>query len=225
MKCPHCLVEFHDNVGQIQIGNDIEGNYEIKSRTCPSCKKLVLHLTNYQLENKMLNQGGRMVNRQIRTEISERLIRPKIANRPPCPPEVPQKFSTDYIEACHVIDDSPKASAALSRRCLQNIIREQLSIKKKDLYQEIQEVIDNKLFPSDILDSIDAIRNIGNFAAHPIKSTSSGEIVEVEPNEADWNLDVLEMMFDYLFVRPALVQKKRDALNAKLKDAGKPDMK
>jgi hypothetical protein len=173
----------------------------------------------------MLNQGGRMVNRQIRTEISERLIRPKIANRPPCPPEVPQKFSTDYIEACHVIDDSPKASAALSRRCLQNIIREQLSIKKKDLYQEIQEVIDNKLFPSDILDSIDAIRNIGNFAAHPIKSTSSGEIVDVEPNEADWNLDVLEMMFDYLFVRPALVQKKRDALNAKLKDAGKPDMK
>jgi hypothetical protein len=161
----------------------------------------------------------------IRTELSERLIRPKIANRPPCPPEVPAQFAIDYSEACLVLDDSAKASAALSRRCLQNIIHDQLGIKKRDLNIEIQEVIDNKLFPSDILDSIDAIRNIGNFAAHPIKSSSSGEIVEVEPNEADWNLDVLEMMFDYLFVRPALIQKKRDALNTKLKDAGKPDMK
>ncbi|HCW06924.1 MAG TPA: hypothetical protein DGG95_06125 [Cytophagales bacterium] len=225
MKCPHCLIEFHDNVSQIQIGSDIEGRYEIKSRTCPSCKRLVFHLTQYNLSIKSVNDGGRFINREVRTDINERLIRPKIANRPPCPPEVPTKFAADYSEACHVLDDSPKASAALSRRCLQNIIHDQLSIKKRDLNLEIQEVIANKLFPSDILDSIDAIRNIGNFAAHPIKSSSSGEIVDVEPNEADWNLDVLEMMFDYLFVRPALVQKKRDALNAKLKDAGKPDMK
>lgn len=221
MKCPHCLVEFHDNVNQIFIGNDIEGSFEIKKRTCPSCLKLIFHLAQYIKENKMV--GGLI--QEIRTEISERLIRPKTANRPPCPPEVPLKFSSDYIEACHVIDDSPKASAALSRRCLQNIIREQLGVKKKDLNLEIQEVIDNKLFPSDILESIDAIRNIGNFAAHSIKSSSSGEIVEVEPNEAEWNLDVLEMMFDYLFVRPVLIQKKRDALNKKLKDAGKPGMK
>jgi hypothetical protein len=33
---------------------------------------------------------------------------------------------------------------------------------------------------------LDAIRTIGNFAAHPIKSTSSGEIVDVEPGEAEW---------------------------------------
>jgi hypothetical protein len=207
------------------IGSDIEGRYEIRSRKCPSCQKLVFHLTQYTLEVKAVNEGGRMVKKEIRTDIGERLIRPKIANRPPCPPEVPRKFATDYSEACNVLDDSAKASAALSRRCLQNIIHDQLVIKKRDLNLEIQEVIDNKIFPSDILESIDAIRNIGNFAAHPIKSSSSGEIVEVEPNEADWNLDVLEMMFDYLFVRPALIQKKRDALNAKLKDAGKPDMK
>lgn len=208
MKCPHCLVEFHDNVEQIYIGDDIEGRYEIKKRTCPSCRKLVLHLTQFETDQKVFENQLR----QITTEPSERLIRPKIANKPQCPPEVPAKFTTDYSEACNVLDDSAKASAALSRRCLQNIIHDQLGIKKRDLNIEIQEVIDNKLFPSDILDSIDAIRNIGNFAAHPIKSSSSGEIVEVEPNEADWNLDVLEMMFDYLFVRPALVQKKRDAL-------------
>lgn len=50
---------------------------------------------------------------------SELLIRPKIANRPPVPIEVPTLFAEDYNEACLVIIDSPKASAALSRRCLQ----------------------------------------------------------------------------------------------------------
>lgn len=221
MKCPHCIIEFHDQVTQYPIGNDIEGHYEVRSRTCPSCRKIIYHLVNYTTERRQV--GNQM--QTHRTDVWERLIRPKIANRPPCPQEVPSQFASDYNEACHVIDDSPKASAALSRRCLQNIIREQLGIKKRDLNLEIQEVIDTKLLPADILESVDAIRNIGNFAAHPIKSTSTGEIVEVEPNEADWNLDVVEMMFDYLFVRPALVQKKRDALNVKLKDAGKPEMK
>jgi hypothetical protein len=29
------------------------------------------------------------------------------------------------------------------------------------------------------------VRTIGNFAAHPIKSTSTGTIVDVEPGEAE----------------------------------------
>ncbi|MGD1090046.1 MAG: hypothetical protein ABR955_15180 [Verrucomicrobiota bacterium] len=72
---------------------------------------------------------------------------------------------------------------------------------------------------------MDAIRIVGNFAAHPIKSKASGEIIEVETGEAEWNLDVLESMFDFYFTQPALLKKKRDALNAKLKEAGKPEMK
>jgi hypothetical protein len=213
MKCPHCLVEFHDNQGSKTIDHDIEGYYDIDYYTCPSCNKLIFYLAQYSYSGN------------TRIYIQRTLIRPKIANRPPVPSEVPPEFANDYKEACLVIDDSPKASAALSRRCIQSIIRSHLGIKRKDLNQEIQEVIDNKLFPSDILESIDAIRNIGNFAAHPMKSNSTGEILEVEPNEADWNLDVLEMVFDFLFVRPALIKKKRDALNARLKDAGRPEMK
>jgi len=47
----------------------------------------------------------------------------------------------------------------------------------------------------------------------------------VEPEEADWNLDVLESLFDFYFVSPAILQSKRDELNAKLAEAGKPAMK
>lgn len=97
--------------------------------------------------------------------------------------------------------------------------------KKGDLFKEIQEVIDGGKLPSHLAESIDAIRHIGNFAAHPMKSTSSGEIVDVEPGEAEWSLDVLEFLFDLYYVKPAITKRKRDELNAKLKDAGKHPMK
>ena len=121
--------------------------------------------------------------------------------------------------------DSPKASAALSRRCLQAILRDHAGVKHGNLAGEIQQVIDSGKLPSHLTESLDAIRNIGNFAAHPIKSTSTGEVIEVEDGEAEWNLDVLESLFDFYFVQPAIIKKKRDALNSKLKDAGKPQMK
>lgn len=217
MKCPHCLVEYHDNPSTIKLEEDRDGQWDILSRNCPNCKKNIYYLRNFIMKEAQFGQ--------VRHYKSELLIRPKIANRPPVPIEVPTLFAEDYNEACLVIIDSPKASAALSRRCLQHIIREKLGIKKKDLFQEIQEIIDNGLLPTDLLESIDSIRNVGNFAAHPIKSQSSGEIVEVEPHEAEWNLDVIEMLFEYLFVRPETIKKKRDALNFKLSDAGKNPMK
>ena len=74
-------------------------------------------------------------------------------------------------------------------------------------------------------DSVDAVRNYGNFSAHPIKGTSSGEIVAVEPGEAEWNLDVLESLFDFFYVAPAKLQAKRESLNKKLEEVGKPKMK
>jgi hypothetical protein len=157
----------------------------------------------------------------------ESLVLPKGSNRPSCPVEVPPQFSVDYAEACLVLPDSAKAAAALGRRCLQNLLRDHAGIKTKsgNLADEIQAVIDSGKLPSDLTESIDAIRNVGNFGAHPMKSTQSGEILDVEVGEAEWTLDVLEDLFDFYFVRPAQRQKKRDALDQKLKEAGKPAMK
>jgi hypothetical protein len=79
--------------------------------------------------------------------------------------------------------------------------------------------------PSHLSEAIDSIRVLGNFAAHPIKSTNSGEIVDVETGEAEWLLDTLEGLFDFYFVQPVISQKKLEALNQKLAEAGKPTLK
>ena len=152
-------------------------------------------------------------------------IWPFLNIRPACPLVVPSHIAKDYTEACLVLQISTKASAALSRRCLQNLLRDVAKVKPSDLSKEIQEVIDSGILPSQLSESIDAIRNIGNFAAHPVKSKSTGEIVDVVPEEAEWNLEVLESLFDFYYVRPALLTKKREALNEKLNWAGKPPMK
>ncbi len=141
------------------------------------------------------------------------------------PAEVVSPFRDDFREACAVLTLSPKASAALSRRCLQAILREKAKATKKDLADQIDEVVNAGGIPSYIAEQLHAVRNIGNFAAHPIKSTSTSIIVDVEPGEAEWNLDVIESLFDFYFVQPAITAKRKTELNLKLKAAGKPELK
>jgi len=79
--------------------------------------------------------------------------------------------------------------------------------------------------PTYISDNLDAIRNIGNFAAHEQKSKSTGTIMDIEVGEAEWNLDVLDSLFDFYYVRPKIEEEKRNKLEQKLSEAGKPPLK
>lgn len=229
MKCPHCLVEFHADEQIFPLGKDVEGDWAIERFECPNpaCKKAILNLVNGTFnQDRNIWRWFIAKNSQGHELVKKReLVRPKGSSRPPVPIEVPKDIADDYTEACIVLPDSTKASAALSRRCLQHLLRQAAGIKKGDLANEIQQVLDNNQLPSHLAESIDAIRNLGNFAAHPLKSTSTGQIVEVEPGEAEWTLEVLEMLFDFYYVQPEKIRQRRAALNAKLGDSGKPNMK
>ncbi len=219
MKCPHCLTEFHDQVERFQLGRDADGEWVLNKRQCPKCRRFVFHLE-WQYPRVVLD--GVPAPPEIEREI---MVYPKGSSRPPCPPDVPKQYADDYTEACIVLPDSAKASAALARRTLQNVLRGEAKVKPGNLADEIQQVLDSGKLPSQVAESIDAIRNVGNFAAHPMKSQQTGEVLDVETGEAEWNLDVLEMLFDFYFVQPAIIAKKRAALDQKLQAAGKPPMK
>ena len=216
MKCPHCNIEIHPAFMRETVAN---GQYigrqgvkraffSLSQMTCPACADAIIYL------NKKSDGYDQ----------NETLVYPKSAIRPKAPVEVPPELSVDFNEACLVLGDSPKASAALSRRCLQQLLKLQ-GHDQRDLAKAIDSAIASKQIPGPLSRNLDAIRNIGNFAAHPTKDTNSGAIVEVEPEEADWNLDVLDGLFDYYYVQPAHDQARIDALNIKLLAAGKPAMK
>ena len=154
----------------------------------------------------------------------EKLIYPMYEARGTDLDSVPDHLKNDYIEAYKVLQLSPKASATLSRRCLQGILRDQ-GISKRTLSQEIDEVIANGNLPDALRNNVDAIRNVGNFAAHPSKDQVTGEIAEVENGEAEWNLEVIEGLFDFYYTQPAKNATRKAALDAKLADLGKPPMK
>jgi hypothetical protein len=206
----------------VTVGNDAEGGWLLTRRHCPACKKFIFDLQTGLLliPNNLQGLQG------FQFSVVKRTIRvwPKGTSRTPIPLEVPPGIAEDYREACLVLADSPKASAALSRRCLQNVLRSAGGVKHGDLAKEIDQVIAAKTLPNIIAESLDQVRVIGNFGAHPMKSTTTGEIVDVEPHEAEWNLDVLESLFDFYYVQPARAKAKKDAINKKLVAAGKPPL-
>ena len=224
MKCPHCLVFFHDvwtfwgHTSQNTYkdsSEDCDGIFELKSTVCPKCKRLT-----FKLDRTFWGRSGH----GSVGGCESITVYPKGTVRP-VSPEVEDEFANDFREACLVIGDSEKASAALSRRCLQNLLREKAKTKAKDLAAQIQEVLNSGKLPSHLVGVIDGVRVIGNFAAHPTKSQHTGEVIAVEAGEAEWLLDTLEALFDFYFVQPAKVKEKRDALNKKLEKAGKPPLK
>jgi Domain of unknown function (DUF4145) len=82
-----------------------------------------------------------------------------------------------------------------------------------------------KAIPQSLHDTVDAIRNFGNFGAHPINDKTALQIVEVDDHEAEWCLQILEECFEHFYVRPAAAKARKRALDEKLAAAGKPPSK
>jgi Domain of unknown function (DUF4145) len=146
-----------------------------------------------------------MVNQNDNPIEDWRQVYPIGANRGPVPPEVPPGIAQDYIEACNVLPISPKASAALSRRCLQNMLHA-YGYKTKHLAKEIDillnEVDPKKALPYKLRVTVDGIRNFGNFSAHPINDKTTLQVIDVEPHEAEWSLEIIEELFEHFYVGP-----------------------
>lgn len=230
MRCPHCGEGFTSYWREMGLGirepeaqPDPDAHaWAVEWDQCSECHRYIVRLKQFALSTRTEILGGGM---EVETHdpVSFQVYPKGTARR--CPPEVPDNLREDFLEAALVLPDSPKASAALSRRCLQQLLREHVGIERRTLDLEIQELLSTGTLPSHLADAIDGVRHIGNFAAHPLKSTSTGEILRVEEGEADWNLETLVELFDFYFVAPARAAERQAALNARLADAGKPPMR
>lgn len=220
MDCPHCGTAFHDDwleVGFRDFSKAHRFFWRALSTVCPACNDVIIDLT----QLRTTAQGPPALVRRFR-------VFPLSTNRKPTPKEVPEAIKEDYEEACKVLPISEKASAALSRRCLQAILREK-GYQQHDLAKQIDALLNEadpaKAIPSGLRATVDVIRNFGNFSAHPITDQTTLQIIDVELGEAGWCLDILEEMFDHYYVKPAEAAARKAALDAKLKAAGKPPSK
>jgi hypothetical protein len=211
MKCPHCLVEFHDVWTEDALrqyhADDAGKAWRIASTKCPRCSQFTF----------VMQSCSRPKSNADWKWVTEYTVHPLLASRP-VPPEVraeDAELAADFEDAARLQTISPKASAALSRRCLQHLIRTKARIRRKDLFKEIEAL--RQIVPSWLAEDLHYPREIGNAAAHPMHNKHTGEIVDVDPEEAEWSLSVLERLFDYFYVQPAKSKAMKDKLHAKKK--------
>lgn len=114
------------------------------------------------------------------------------------PDYVPKAIRKDYEEAYSILTLSPKASATLSRRCLQGMIRDfwKIDIKSGKLYDEIN-AIQDKVSPAQ-RKAIDALRSLGNIGAHMEKDVN--EIVEIDDGEAEKLIKLIELLIEKWYI-------------------------
>lgn len=133
----------------------------------------------------------------------------------PLPNYIPNPIRKDYDEACLICKDSPKASATLSRRCLQGIVRDYWNLpknKRGNLASELNFIKDK--LDDDTWDAIDTIRSVGNIGAHMEKNVDV--IVEVDPDESDLLIELIETLLEDWYI----ARHKRQQRNAKAKALG-----
>lgn len=179
-KCPFCkqimslnnytlknhYLTFESAISHNQAVNNGDPYLRVSFYKCPndSCQKISIYVS-----------GD---NKEEFVEIEERIC-PKFRGEI-MPSYVPASIRQDYEEACSIVELSPKASATLSRRCLQGMIRDYWGITRKTLHQEIEAIkgqINIKLY-----DTLLAFKSIGNIGAHPEDDINL--IIDVEPEEA-----------------------------------------
>ena len=214
MKCPHCGIVFHtdqDTWGDdyFTIQNSAGTDLLVSGTTCPACKEPVVILAD----------------EIILTEEStseKKIIYPPDSRPPNVSDAVPPELKADYVEAYMVLPVSSKASATLSRRVLQTMLTKQ-GYCMRNLYDQIQAVVAEKdlekVLPSQLRDVVDAVRSFGNFSTHPMNDVTTLQIIEVQPEEAAWCLEIIEALFDHYYVRPAADAERLANLDQKRKRA------
>ncbi len=228
MECQHCFNNFspgfHQNILLDQRVDDVK--CLVLYQACPACKKYNIFGKFIPIISNRVSMASKshLYEKDPQTEKDIFMMYPKQKEHKKLSDHIPESYKKEFEEAYALSAHSPKASAALARRLLQRLLEEHGGVKHNDLKNEIEQVLASNALPSYLKDEIDAIRNIGSFGAHPLDSKSTGLIVDVEPGEADWALSILEGLFEFYFVNPAKSKIRRETLNNKLRELGKPKM-
>jgi hypothetical protein len=137
-------------------------------------------------------------------------------------PLVGDPYRTDYIEAACILKDSPRMSSVLSRRILQDLLEQFAGRIEYKLEDRIDNFIADAQYPSTLKENLHHLRDIANFSAHTKTDKATGEIIDVDRDEAEWTLEVLDGLFDYFIVAPEKNKQRRADWDAKRGKTGAP---
>ena len=112
------------------------------------------------------------------------------------PVSLPPRVLEDYQEACLSIEFSQKVSAALSRRCLSEMLRDFWQVQPGGLNDEFRQVkgtVDPLTW-----EAIESIRQSGRIGAR--MENEGAEILDVDPGEAELLIGLIETLIQDWYV-------------------------
>lgn len=196
--CPYCRQKAEIGLGCTRSTRELDfGEYDVVCEVTecrnPDCNDHVLSVKLHERREytNPLGSAGRTIGKALRVW---RLIPESRALA--WPDYVPNFVQADYIEACKTESLSPKASAALSRRCLQTIIRDFYGISKTRLIDEIDALEGSVDTP--VRQALHALREIGNIGAHPERDPTV--IVDIEEGEAGKMIALIEVLISETYI-------------------------
>ena len=220
-NCPYCgraQVVTGQTYAQseVRIRNDLSKYGRIGGRVTSTvcsngdCKEITIH---YSLRDAADTATGWCL---TGTEYHSWYLLPESSAKPQ-PDYIPPPIVENYNQACRIRDLSANASAAMSRRCLQGMIRDFCEVSRPSLAKEIgalRALVDEGKGPQgvsqDIMDAIDHVRSIGNIGAHMEKDIDL--ILDVEPDEAQALIDLIELLFSEWYVATHIRKAKLEKL-------------
>lgn len=152
----------------------------------PECRQQTIDIMIYETDRYGDTIGKSIFSRKLLPESEAK----------PFPNYIPKQLRDDYSEACLIRDKSPKASATLSRRCIQGMIRDFWGIKKGRLIDEIDEL--KGKVDAETWKAIDSVRHVGNIGAHMEKDVNL--IIDVDPKEAGLLIWLIETLFEEWYI-------------------------
>lgn len=162
----------------------------VKFVVCPNprCRKFSLSVSLHSLEAS----GNRSyTGKHLKTWA---LVPPSRARSFPI--ALPPQVLEDYHEACLTIESSPKVAAALSRRCLSEILRDFWRVQPGRLGDEFRQVKG----AADPLtwEAIESVRRTGMIGAR--MDSEGAEVLDTEPGEAKMLIGLIETLIEDWYV-------------------------
>lgn len=161
----------------------------------------------------------------------------------PVSERVPNPVAEVFKRASRLVGVDDTAAGAFARTCLEKVLSQQgvpvnRAVKKGTKVLSLSLDVRLQVFtgaldlggdytppdlPADVKSDVQAIRQIGNFI-HLNESIATGEVVDLSGEDANFALDLLEELFDVLYVAPAQRAEKRARFDDKLQQIGKANI-
>jgi hypothetical protein len=129
------------------------------------------------------------------------MIYPQASSAPKPTEDMPDEVREDFNEARQIVDNSPKATAALLRLAMEKLVQDLTGDDDQDLYNGIGELVEEGRIDGRIQKALDSVRVTGNDYVH------AGEIYSPDDRETALRLfELVNVIVELTITREKMIE-------------------